>query len=60
MNQPIDIALIGAGNRAQSQYAPLFAALQPWVRIVAVCDPVKENADAMAERLDANPGVGGG
>ncbi len=52
LNPPLDIALIGAGNRAQTQYAPIFAALKPWVRLVAVCDPVKENADAMAERLD--------
>lgn len=52
LNPPLEIALIGAGNRAQTQYAPLFAALKPWVRLVAVCDPVKENADAMADRLD--------
>ena len=54
LNPPIDIALIGTGNRAQTQYAPLFEFLRPWVRLVAVCDPVKENADAMAERLDVD------
>ncbi|MEZ4867388.1 MAG: Gfo/Idh/MocA family oxidoreductase [Caldilineaceae bacterium] len=52
LNPPLEIALIGTGNRAQTQYAPLFAALRPWVRLVAVCDPVQENADAMADRLD--------
>jgi len=49
---PVEIALIGTGNRATTQYAPLFDALRPWVRLVAVCDPVRANADAMADRLD--------
>lgn len=52
LNPPLDIALIGAGNRAQTQYVPLFAALQPWVRLVAVCDPVQAHADAIADLLD--------
>ncbi|MEZ4659712.1 MAG: Gfo/Idh/MocA family oxidoreductase [Caldilineaceae bacterium] len=52
LNPPLEIALIGTGNRAQTQYAPLFEALKPWVRLAAVCDPVKANADAMADRLD--------
>ncbi|MBV7335369.1 Gfo/Idh/MocA family oxidoreductase [Chloroflexi bacterium TSY] len=52
LNPPLNIALIGTGNRARTQYAPLFESLKPWVRLVAVCDPVKENADAMADRLD--------
>ena len=51
---PIDLALIGTGNRATTQYAPLFDFLRPWVRLVAVCDPVKENADRMADRLDVD------
>jgi predicted dehydrogenase len=53
LQQPLDIALIGAGRRAQTVYCPLFAALRPWVRIAAVCDPVRENADAVAGRLGA-------
>ena len=57
LNPPIEIALIGTGNRAQTQYAPLFDALEPWVRLVAVCDPVKENAEAMADRLDRRLGA---
>ena len=52
LNPPLKIALIGTGNRSQTVYAPIFAALRPWIRLVAVCDPVRENADAYAERLD--------
>jgi predicted dehydrogenase len=51
--KPLEIALIGAGNRSQTVYAPIFKELTPWIRLVAVCDPVKQNADALAERLDA-------
>ena len=51
--KPLEIALIGAGNRSQTVYAPIFRELTPWIRLVAVCDPVKQNADALAERLDA-------
>lgn len=50
-SQPLNVALIGTGNRAQTIYAPLFEPLKPWVRIVAVCDPVASNANALAERL---------
>jgi predicted dehydrogenase len=32
-------------------YHPLFASLQPWIRLVAVCDPVREHADAFAESM---------
>jgi len=49
--EPLAVALIGTGNRAQTVYEPLFPALTPWVHLVAVCDPVRENADAMAGRL---------
>ncbi|HEU5423965.1 MAG TPA: Gfo/Idh/MocA family oxidoreductase [Nitrolancea sp.] len=48
LDRPLDVALIGTGNRSQTTYQPLFASLQPWVRLVAVCDPVRENADAFA------------
>ena len=54
LNPPIDIALIGTGNRSQTTYAPLFDFLRPWVRLVAVCDPVKENADRYADRMDVH------
>jgi predicted dehydrogenase len=52
--QPLEIALIGTGNRSQTVYQPLFEALKPWVRLVAVCDPVKENADAYADKMDVH------
>ena len=48
---PIDVALIGTGDRSRTVYRPLFAALEPWVRLVAVCDPVRESADAFAESM---------
>lgn len=53
LNPPLAIALIGAGNRSTTTYAPLFDFLRPWVQLVAVCDPVVEHADALADRLDA-------
>jgi predicted dehydrogenase len=51
LKQPLEIALIGTGNRSQTTYRPLFESLQPWARLVAVCDPVQENADAYAEQM---------
>ena len=53
LTNPLKIALIGTGNRSQTVYQPLFEALTPWVELVAVCDPVKANADAYAERVGA-------
>lgn len=52
MFQPVNIALIGAGNRASTVYAPLWDDLRQWLRPVAVCDPVKAHADAYADHLD--------
>ena len=49
--EPVRIALIGAGNRAQTEYAPLISSLRPWAQLVVVCDPVKANCDALAARL---------
>lgn len=51
LSEPVRLALVGTGNRATKIYAPLFSSLGPWVRLVAVCDPVREHADAMAEAL---------
>ena len=51
LQQPVEIALIGTGNRSQTIYQPIFEALTPWVRLVAVCDPVKANADAYADQM---------
>ena len=53
LQQPVDIALVGTGHRAQTVYQPLFKSLKPWVRVAAVCDPVREHADAYAERVGA-------
>ena len=50
-SEPVKTALIGAGNRASSTYRPLFEVLKPWIDLVAVCDPIKEHCDSMAESL---------
>ncbi|MGH2551949.1 MAG: Gfo/Idh/MocA family protein, partial [Thermomicrobiales bacterium] len=50
-HEPLHVALIGTGNRAQTIYTPLFKALEPWIKLVAVCDPVAQNANALAEKL---------
>ena len=50
--EPLRVALIGTGQRSRTVYAPLFPALAPWVKVVAVCDPMRQHADALAERLD--------
>ena len=49
LDQPLSVALIGTGNRSQTVYQPLLEAVKPWVNLVAVCDPVRESADAFAE-----------
>ncbi|MFN8444800.1 MAG: Gfo/Idh/MocA family oxidoreductase [Caldilineaceae bacterium] len=52
LKQPIDIALVGTGFRSRTVYRLLFAALNArGVRLVAVCDPVKESADSYAASL---------
>ena len=52
-DKAIKIAVIGAGSRSRRHYTPLFSSLTPWIDVVAVCDPVKENSDAMAQALNA-------
>lgn len=49
--QPLDVAIIGTGNRSKTIYQPLISSLTPWVRVVAVCDPVREHADAYGQAL---------
>ena len=49
--EPLSVALIGTGNRSRTTYRPLFDYLKPWIKIVAVCDPVKESADEFAAAL---------
>jgi hypothetical protein len=46
---PLKVALIGAGRRSRNIYGPLWDALEPWCRIVAVCDPVEENGKRYAD-----------
>ena len=53
-DRPVDIAVIGAGNRSSTTYQGLFQSLRPWVNVVAVCDPVKEHADRYADAVDAH------
>ena len=55
MDTPLKLALIGAGNRASTIYAPILPHLKQWVEVAAVCDPVAEHADAMSARLGARP-----
>jgi predicted dehydrogenase len=52
LDRPLEVALIGTGNRAQTTYRPLLTSLRPWVRLVAVCDPVRESAEAFAASVD--------
>jgi predicted dehydrogenase len=51
LSQPVEVAVIGTGHRSRTIYQPLFSSLTPWVRVVAVCDPVREHAQAYAERM---------
>ena len=48
---PLKLALIGAGNRAQTIYQPLWESLRPWCVPAAVCDPVSGNGQALAAAL---------
>jgi len=50
-SEPLKLALIGAGSRAQTIYLPLWESLKPWCVPVAVCDPVAENGQKLAEAL---------
>jgi predicted dehydrogenase len=52
LETPFNIALIGTGFRSQTVYRSLFAPLRKrGVQLVAVCDPVRDHADAYAESL---------
>ncbi len=50
---PVRLAVIGAGNRSFHIYTPSYESLKPWVEVVAVCDPVREHANRLANRLGA-------
>ena len=49
--EPLTIGLVGTGNRAQTVYKPLFQFLKPWVKLGAVCDPIKQHADDYAQEM---------
>jgi predicted dehydrogenase len=52
LNRPLNVAVVGAGFRSRSVYHILWGALADrGVRLVAVCDPVREHADAYASSL---------
>jgi hypothetical protein len=51
VKEPVRIALIGAGNRSSTVYNHAFDAIRDLVELVAVCDPVREHADALAQRF---------
>ena len=51
LDEPLSVALVGTGNRSRQVYRPLFKALKPWMKLVAVCDPVRESTDAFAEAM---------
>jgi len=53
--EPVKVALIGAGNRASTLYGPLLPDLIDWVQVTACCDPVAEHREAMAAALGARP-----
>ncbi len=51
--QPVRTAVIGAGCRSSQIYQPILSNISQWIDVVAVCDPVKEHADEMAQSLGA-------
>ena len=50
-SEPLKVALIGTGSRSVTIYKPLLSSLAPWVKLTAVCDPVKANCDAFAAEI---------
>ena len=50
--EPVKVGLIGAGNRSRNHYCKVFEFLTPWIEVVAICDPVKENCDTTANMLN--------
>ncbi len=53
-SRPMDIAVIGTGNRSFTVYLPMLQSLRPWLNVVAVCDPVQDHADRYADAMDAH------
>ena len=49
MANPYPSRWLGPGTGRGWSTSPLFEALKPWMKLVAVCDPVRESTDAFAE-----------
>ncbi len=54
-SDPVKLAVVGSGGRSTRIYGAVIKALAPWIEVVAVCDPVREHADAYAEKFDVTP-----
>lgn len=54
-DEPVKLALIGAGSRSSIHYRPILDVIDPWIDVVAVCDPKRENTDPLAEEIGAEP-----
>lgn len=52
-DRPVRAAIVGAGNRSSTIYLPLLNDLLPWIKVCAVCDPVREHADKLAAAAGA-------
>jgi hypothetical protein len=52
LEEPVRVAVIGAGNRAWTVYRSVLSLLKPWVEVVAVCDPVTEHADRLGQDMN--------
>ena len=52
MTAPLEIVVVGAGQRAQLAYAPYVEAFPEHVRVVAVAEPHPERRRQFAERFD--------
>ncbi len=53
VDKPVNIAIVGAGNRSSTIYLPLLNDLAPWIKVCAICDPIREHADKMAAATGA-------
>lgn len=53
--EPLRIGLIGAGGIAESAHIPAIRNLPGRVRLVAVADPARDRAEALAAPFDAEP-----
>jgi|TARA_B100001964_G_scaffold225142_1_gene272660 hypothetical protein len=50
--QPLNVAIIGSGNRTTKVYYPLFNSIKEYINIVAVCDPNKNSCTDLSNKLN--------